>query len=99
MSTTTETTLETTIRIDPVPGRGRRRVRVAVMHGETAVHLDTVEIDNARSRTAFIAAAEERAAAAGHHAESRQRSRMPCCKTQCKPSLLRPRRRRARRQR
>jgi hypothetical protein len=52
---------ETTIRIDPVPGRGRRRVRVAVMQGETAIHLDTIEIDNARSRAAFIAQAEERA--------------------------------------
>ena len=61
MSNTTETMPETTIRIDPVPGRGRRRVRVAVMHGETAVHLDTIEIDNARSRAAFITAAEEQA--------------------------------------
>ncbi len=63
MSTTTEQTPETTIRIDPVPGRGRRRVRVAVVHGESAVHLDTVEIDNARSRAAFLAATEERAEA------------------------------------
>ena len=31
MSNTTETMPETTIRIDPVPGRGQRRVRVAVM--------------------------------------------------------------------
>ena len=61
MSTTTEPTVGTDIQIIPVPGRGRRRVRVAVLHGETAVHLDTVEIDNARSRAAFMAAAVERA--------------------------------------
>lgn len=61
MSTTTEPTLEAEIQIIPVPGRGRRRVRVAISHRDTAVHLDTVEIDNARSRAAFIAAAEERA--------------------------------------
>ena len=65
MSNTTETIPETTIRIDPVPGRGRRRVRVAVMHGETPVHLDTVEIDNARNRAAFLAAAEQRAESLG----------------------------------
>ena len=62
MSTTTEPTLETTVQITPQPGRnGRRRARVAVMHGDTPVHLDTIEIDNSRSRTAFLAAAEERA--------------------------------------
>ena len=72
MSTTTEQTPETTIRIDPVPGRGRRRVRVAVMHGDTAVHLDTIEIDNARSRAAFIAADGATGGSPWHHAESRQ---------------------------
>ncbi len=61
MSTTTEQTPETTIRIDPVPGRGRRRVCVAVMHGDAAVHLDTFEIENAGKRAAFIDKAEERA--------------------------------------
>ena len=65
MSNTTETMPETTIRIDPVPGRGQRRVRVAVMHGDTAVHLDTVQIENARSRAAFIATAEQRAESLG----------------------------------
>ncbi|MGO9114254.1 MAG: hypothetical protein ACLP9L_33990 [Thermoguttaceae bacterium] len=65
MSTTTEPTLETTIQITPVPGRGRRRVRVAIMHGDTAVHLDTIEIDNARSRAGFIEQAEERAGSLG----------------------------------
>ncbi len=62
MSTTTETTLETTVQITPQPSRGgRRRACVAVLHGDTAIHLDTVEIDNARSRTAFLAETEERA--------------------------------------
>jgi hypothetical protein len=61
MSTTSEPTLEPTIQITPVPGRGRRRVRVAVMQGDTAIHLDTVEIDNARNRAAFMTAVEERA--------------------------------------
>ena len=42
-----------------------RRVRVAVMHGEAAVHLDTIEIDNARSRAAFLTATEQRAEALG----------------------------------
>ncbi len=65
MSNTTDTMPETTIRIDPVPGRGQRRVRVAVMSGETAVHLDTVQIDNARSRAAFIEEAERRAESLG----------------------------------
>lgn len=65
MSTTTEQTSETTIQITSVPGRGRRNVRVAVMHGDTAVHLDTIEIDNARSRAGFIKQAEERAESLG----------------------------------
>ena len=65
MSTTTEQTPETTIRIDPVPGRGRRRVRVAIMHGETPVHLDTFEIDNAGKRAAFIKAVDNRAECLG----------------------------------
>ena len=65
MSTTTEQTPETTIRIDPMPGRGRRRVRVAVIHGDTAVHLDTFEIDNAGKRAAFIKAVENRAECLG----------------------------------
>ena len=35
------------------------------MHGDTAVHLDTVQIENARSRAAFIATAEQRAESLG----------------------------------
>ncbi len=65
MSNTTETTPEITIRIDPVPGRGQRRVRVAVTSGENTVHLDTVQIDNARSRATFLSEVERRAESLG----------------------------------
>ena len=65
MSNTTETMPETTIRIDPMPGRGQRRVRVAVMSGDTAIHLDTVQIKNSRSRAAFIDEVERRAESLG----------------------------------
>lgn len=65
MSNTTEQTSEATIQITPLPGRGRRRARVALMNQDTPVHLDTIEIDNARSRATFIEAAEQRAECLG----------------------------------